>query len=315
MSAFKILETKMALPETMSGVALIGIGGPEMLEWRDDLPVSTPSENDVIVRVKAAGVNNTDINTRDGWYSKSDSSPDDAAWTGSPLTFPRIQGADVCGKIVAVGTAVDPARIGERILIEPCLREVNGKTLETPWYFGSECDGGFAQYTRIANQYAHAIDCELTDTELAPFPCSYSAAENMLTRANLREGETVLVTGASGGVGSATVQLAQARGAKVIAITSASKAKALLELGVMKTIDRADDLVSAIGANSVDVVINLVAGPQWPALLDVLRPLGRHAVAGAIAGPIVELDVRTLYLKDLSFLAARSLSHKFSRTL
>ena len=232
-----------------------------------------------------------------------------------PLTFPRIQGADVCGKIVAVGTAVDPARIGERILIEPCLREVNGKTLETPWYFGSECDGGFAQYTRIANQYAHAIDCELTDTELAPFPCSYSAAENMLTRANLREGETVLVTGASGGVGSATVQLAQARGAKVIAITSASKAKALLELGVMKTIDRADDLVSAIGANSVDVVINLVAGPQWPALLDVLRPLGRHAVAGAIAGPIVELDVRTLYLKDLSFLAARSLSHKFSRTL
>ena len=315
MSSFKILETKMALPETMSGVALIGIGGPEMLEWRDDLPVPTPSENDVIVRVKAAGVNNTDINTRDGWYSKSDSSPDDAAWTGFPLTFPRIQGADVCGKIVAVGTAVDPARIGERILIEPCLREVNGKTLETPWYFGSECDGGFAQYTRIANQYAHAIDCELTDTELAPFPCSYSAAENMLTHANLREGETVLVTGASGGVGSATVQLAQARGVKVIAITSASKAKALLELGVMKTIDRADDLVSAIGANSVDVVINLVAGPQWPALLDVLRPLGRHAVAGAIAGPIVELDVRTLYLKDLSFLAARSLSHKFSRTL
>ena len=315
MSSFKILETKMALPETMSGVALIGIGGPEMLEWRDDLPVSTPSANDVIVRVKAAGVNNTDINTRDGWYSKSDPSPDDAAWTGSPLTFPRIQGADVCGKIVAVGTAVDPARIGERILVEPCLREVNGKTLETPWYFGSECDGGFTQYTRIANQYAHAIDCELTDTELAPFPCSYSAAENMLTRANLREGETVLVTGASGGVGSATVQLAQARGAKVIAITSASKAKALLELGVMKTIDRADDLVSAIGANSVDVVIDLVAGPQWPALLDVLRPLGRHAVAGAIAGPIVELDVRTLYLKDLSFLAARSLSHKFSRTL
>ena len=305
----------MDLHETMSGVALIGIGGPEMLEWRDDLPVPTPSENDVIVRVKAAGVNNTDINTRDGWYSKSDSSPDDAAWTGSPLTFPRIQGADVCGKIVAVGTAVDPARIGERILIEPCLCEVNGKTLETPWHFGSECDGGFAQYTRIANQYAHAIDCELTDTELAPFPCSYSAAENMLTRANLREGETVLVTGASGGAGSATVQLAQARGAKVIAITSASKAKALLELGVMKTIDRADDLVSAIGANSVDVVINLVAGPQWPALLDVLRPLGRHAVAGAIAGPIVELDVRTLYLKDLSFLSARSLSHKFSRTL
>ena len=291
----------MALPETMSGVALIGIGGPKMLAWRDNLPVPTPSENDVIVRVKAAGVNNTEINTSNGWYSKGDSSPDDAAWTGSPLTFPRIQGADVCGEIIAVGTAVDPARIGERILIEPCLREVNSKTLETPWYFGSECDGGFAQYTRIANQYAHAIDCELTDTELASFPCSYSTAKNMRTRANLREGETVLVTGASGGVGSATVQLAQARGAKVIAVASASKAKALLELGALKTIDRGDDLIAAIGATSVDVVIDLVAGPQWPALLDVLRPHGRYAVAGAIAGPIVELDVRYLYLKDLSF--------------
>jgi len=144
MSAFKILETKMALPETMSGVALIGIGGPKMLAWRDNLPVPTPSENDVIVRVKAAGVNNTEINTSNGWYSKGDSSPDDAAWTGSPPTFPRIQGADVCGEIVVVGTAVVPARIGERILTEPCLREVNGKTLETPWYFGSKCDGGFA---------------------------------------------------------------------------------------------------------------------------------------------------------------------------
>ena len=315
MSAFKILETEMALPETMSGVALIGIGGPEMLEWRDDLTVPAPSENDVIVRVKAAGVNNTDINTRNGWYSKGDSSPDDAAWTGSPLTFPRIQGADVCGEIVAVGTAVDPARIGERILIEPCLREVNGKTLETAWYFGSECDGGFAQYTRIANQYAHAIDCELTDTELASFPCSYSTAENMLTRSNLRECETVLVTGASVGVGSATVQLAQARGAKVIAVTSASKAKALLELGALKTIDRGDELIAAIGANSVDVVIDLVAGPQWPALLDVLRPHGRYAVAGAISGPIVELDVRTLYLKDLSFFGCTILEPQVFKNL
>ncbi|MEH6833899.1 MULTISPECIES: zinc-binding dehydrogenase [Falsihalocynthiibacter] len=123
----------------------------------------------------------------------------------------------------------------------------------------------------------------------------------MLTRANVRKGETILVTGASGGVGSATVQLAQARGAKVIAVTSASKAKALLELGAMKTLDRGDDLVAALGANSVDVVIDLVAGSKWPSLLDVLRPGGRYAVAGAIGGPLVELDIRTLYLKDLSF--------------
>ncbi|MEO9825728.1 MAG: alcohol dehydrogenase family protein [Paracoccaceae bacterium] len=291
----------MTLPEKMYGVVLNGHGGPEMLEWRDDLPVPALGKNDVIVRVGAAGVNNTDINTRTAWYSKGGAEADDATWSGKPLTFPRIQGADVCGEIVAVGTAIDAARIGERILIEPCIREANGATLAMPWYFGSECDGGFAQYTKVAARHAHAIKCDLTDVELASFPCSYSTAENMLTRANVGPNDTVLVTGASGGVGSATVQLAQARGAKVVAVTSASKAETLLELGAMKTLDRGDDLVAELGANSIDVVIDLVAGPKWPSLLDVLRPGGRYAVAGAIGGPLVELDVRTLYLKDLSF--------------
>ena len=291
----------MTFPEKMYGVVMTGHGGPEMLEWRDDLHVPVPGKTDVIVRVRAAGVNNTDINTRTGWYSKGDAEDGDASWSSTPLTFPRIQGADVCGEIVAVGDAIDTSRIGERVLIEPCLREVDGETLEMPWYFGSECDGGFAQFTRIAARHAHAINCDLTDTELASFPCSYSTAENMLTRANVGKDDIVLVTGASGGVGSATVQLAQARGAKVIAVTSTSKAKTLLDLGAIQTLDRGDDLVAKIGANSVDVVIDLVAGPKWPSLLDVLRSGGRYAVAGAIAGPIVPLDVRTLYLKDLSF--------------
>ena len=291
----------MTFPQNMFGVVLNGHGGPEMLEWREDLSIPEPGNADVLVRVSAAGVNNTDINTRTAWYSKGEAEADDATWSGTPLTFPRIQGADVCGEIVAVGDSIDNARIGERVLIEPCIREANGETLVTPWYFGSECDGGFAQYTRVASRHAHAINCGLTDVELASFPCSYSTAENMLTRADVRRNEVVLVTGASGGVGSATVQLAQARGAKVIAVTSAAKANTLLELGAEKTLDRRDDLVSEIGAGSVDVVIDLVAGPKWPALLDVLRPGGRYAVAGAIGGPIVELDVRTLYLKDLSF--------------
>lgn len=291
----------MTFPEKMYGVVLNGHGGPEMLEWRDDLPVPVAGKDDVIVRVSAAGVNNTDINTRTAWYSKGDAEAGDASWSGAPLTFPRIQGADVCGEIVAVGEAIDTARIGERVLIEPCLRKANGNILEVPWYFGSECDGGFAQFTRVTAHHAHAINCDLTDVELASFPCSYSTAENMLTRANVGQDDIVLVTGASGGVGSASVQLAQARGAKVIAVTSVSKVETLLQLGAIKTLERDHDPIAEIGANSVDVVIDLVAGPKWPSLLDVLRPGGRYAVAGAIAGPIVELDVRTLYLKDLSF--------------
>ena len=291
----------MPLPSKMSGVVLTGHGGPEKLEWRDDLPVPTPGARDVVVKVSAAGVNNTDINTRTAWYSKGDGESDDASWSGKALSFPRIQGADVCGHIAAVGDQVDAARVGERVLIEPCIREANGEILVTPWYFGSECDGGFAEYTRVAARHAHRVESNLTDIELASFPCSYSTAENMLTRAAVKSGETVLVTGASGGVGSAAVQLASARGARVVAVTSANKADKLKALGADETLDRDANYVSALGAGQVDVVIDLVAGRKWPSLLDVLRPGGRYAVAGAIAGPLVELDVRTLYLKDLSF--------------
>jgi len=287
--------------ETMRGVALTGHGGPECLEWREDLPRPEPMAGEVLIRVAAAGVNNTDINTRVGWYSKGDNDADDASWAGAPLRFPRIQGIDACGHIVAVGDGVDASRIGERVLVEPCLTEARGKPLERPWFFGSECDGAFAEYCAVAARHAYAVDSPLSDVELASFPCSYSTAENMLTRTRLRAGETVLITGASGGVGSAAVQLAKARGAYVAAVTSAGKAQSLRDLGADVVVDRDADYVQALGADSVDVVIDLVAGDKWPGLLDVLRPMGRYAVAGAVGGPMVSLDVRSLYLKDLSF--------------
>ncbi len=290
----------MAGDGTMSGVLLTGHGGPERLVWREDLPVPQPGPGDVLVRVAAAAVNNTDLNTRLGWYSKGDGDAADAAWNGRPLSFPRIQGIDVAGRVVDVGPGVDEGRVGERVLVEPCLREVGGRMLDQPWFLGSECDGGFAQYVRVAARHAHPVDSRLTDAELASFPCSSSTAENMLTRAGVGAGDTVLVTGASGGVGSAAVQLARARGAEVVAVTSPAKASGLRELGAVRTVDREADYVAELGENAVDVVVDLVAGPAWPSLLRVLRPGGRYAVSGAIAGPMVELDVRTLYLKDLS---------------
>ena len=207
----------------------------------------------------------------------------------------------MCGRIVAAGERVSVERLGERVLVEPCLWETHGKRLEQPWYFGSECDGGFAEYTVVASRHAHKIESKYSDVDLASFPCSYSTAENLLTRANVGKGDQVLVTGASGGVGSAVVQLAKARGAEIIAVTSSSKAQAILDLGAEKIIAREDSLLKELGSNSMDVVVDLVAGNRWPELLEVLRPRGRYAVAGAIAGPLVELDVRTLYLKDLSF--------------
>ncbi|MET3717369.1 NADPH:quinone reductase-like Zn-dependent oxidoreductase [Pseudomonas sp. PvP001] len=167
------------------------------------------------------------------------------------------------------------------------------------WTFGSECDGGFAQFAVAPSRETLKVECEWTDAELASLPCSYFTAENMLHRLKLGK-ETVLVTGASGGVGSAVVQLAKRRGATVIAHCSASKADEVRSLGADRIIDRSADLVSVLGENSVDAVVDVVGGDHWSDLLRVLRLGGRYAIAGAIAGPIAEIDLRTLYLKDLT---------------
>lgn len=302
-----------SLPDHMVGVHLTGHGGFEMLQYREDLPLPVAEPGEVLIRVGAAGINNTDINTRIAWYSKSvtgdtssggekgfDQADDaDGSWSGEALVFPRIQGADCCGRIVAVGDGVDPARVGERVMV----RTIQTTGLEGDFVcrtFGSECDGGFAQYTKTASVDALKIESDLTDAELASFPCAYSTAEGMLERANVGA-EVALITGASGGVGSAAVQLAKRRGATVLAIASAAKAGDVTALGADRVIDRGTDLIAELGSDSVDVVVDLVAGPDWPPLLDLLRRGGRYVTAGAIAGPIVEFDVRTLYLKDLSF--------------
>jgi NADPH:quinone reductase-like Zn-dependent oxidoreductase len=122
----------------------------------------------------------------------------------------------------------------------------------------------------------------------------------MLARAAVAAGETVLVTGASGGVGSAAVQLARRRGATLLALASAANAAEILALGADRVLPREADLVKEVGRETVDVVVDVVGGAGFGPLLDVLRRGGRYAVAGAIAGHTVALDLRTLYLKDLS---------------
>ncbi len=302
-----------AVPDKMKAVLLKGHGGFDQLEFREDVAVPQPGAGAVLVRIGAAGVNNTDINTRTAWYSRAVSdgttaagaaagidgaNAEDSGWTGVKHRFPRIQGADGCGLIVAVGTGVSAGRIGERVLIEPVIRlDVQG--VAQVIYFGSECNGAFAEYACVPSVNAHAISSDLSDAELASFPCAYGAAEHMMERARVAGGEIVLVTGASGGVGSAAVQLAVRRGARVIAVAGPSKAAAVTALGAARVLARDADLADTLGSESVDVVIDVVGGRQFGRLLDVLRRGGRYAVAGAISGPIVDLDLRTLYLKDL----------------
>ena len=280
------------LPHTMRAAQLMGRGGYEQLVVSDEVAVPNAGPGQVLIRVGAAAVNNTDITTRVGWYSI------DAGWSGDTPTYPRIQGADACGTIVAVGGGIDPGRIGDRVIVEPVFRDPVNPGAPAR-YFGSEIDGAFAEFAVAPSRYAHRVVSSLTDIELASFPCSYSAAENMLCRAAVINGERMLVTGASGGVGSAAVQLARRRGATVAAVAAPDKRAAILALGADVVVDRDADLVAQFGSSSFDVVIDVVGGLRWPSLLEVLRPGGRYAVAGAIGGPMVTLDLRVLYLKDL----------------
>lgn len=296
---------RSALPDTMSAVQLTGHGGFECLRHVSDLPVPRAGAGEVLVRVRAAAVNNTDLNLRSGWYSKSTADDPaerstDAGWGGEAVRLPLIQGADGCGQVVALGAGVEAALLGRRVLLDPIIRRshAGGTTYE---YLGTDRDGCFAEYVVVPAANAVPVRTEWSDAELASFPCSYLAAENMLERAGVGAADTVLVSGASGGVGTAAIQLARRRGARVIALAATAKTAALLALGAAQVWPRDADLPRVLGESSVDVVIDSVGGPQFPSLLRVLRAGGRYAVAGAIGGPIVPLDLRTLYLKDLSF--------------
>lgn len=302
------------IPKTMAAVLLTGHGGYDKLDYRTDVSTPRAGAGEVLIRVGAAGVNNTDINTRIGWYSKSvtgatdvgggagfgTNTDTDGSWTGRPLEFPRIQGADCCGTIVAVGTGVDSSRVGERVLVRAMQTDPESDQPMACVTIGSEYNGAFAQFVVTHSNNALAVESDWSDAELASLPCAYSTAEGMLHRASVGA-ERVLITGASGGVGSAAVQLAKRRGAHVTAVAGRSKLDTVLALGADQAIAREDSLTDAIAASSIDVVLDVVAGPGFGDLLEALRPGGRYVTSGAIAGPIVDLDVRTLYLKDLTF--------------
>ncbi len=314
----------MSVPAKMRAVVLTGHGGLDKLEYHEDWPTPEPGPGEVLVRVGACGLNNTDINTRTAWYSKSvtegitdagarggfdNADVDNGSWGSSSISFPRIQGADVAGSIVSVGTGVNASRIGERVLLDPWIL-ASGDWLDASRskYFGSECDGGFADYTKIRSENAIRLETSQTDAELATYPCAYTTAENLTSRSGLRPGETVVVNGASGGVGSAAIQLCRLRGARVLAIASASKAELLQELGAAAVIDRNQaDLESAIrdaAGGPVDVALDVVGGDSFMALINALRQGGRYSSSGSIAGPLVEFDLRQLVYKDLQLTGA-----------
>ena len=298
----------------MKAVVTNGNGGYEMLEYRD-VPIPQLLPGEVLIQVLAAGMNNTEINTRLGWYSDSvstatnDSAAEsegkvievaDGGWNES-TPFPIIQGTDCCGRIVKVAADVDADRVGSRVLVRPCMRVDGFDSLENIW-MASDFDGAFAQFVKVPSSEAFAVDCDWSDAELATIPCAYGTAENMVHRAAVSSRDHVLVTGASGGVGSAVVQLVKRRGARVTAVVSPQKMAALTDLGADQVVNRNTDLLEELGDSNIDVVFDNVAGDEFGSLIKLLSRGGRYASSGAIAGPIVTMDMRQFYLKDLNLI-------------
>jgi len=300
------------IPNTMKAMVLTGHGDVDKLEYQD-VSVPAPGPGEVLVQVTATAKNNTDRKAREGLYPTKKGEMTSFQMGGKPtLVFPRIQGADIAGRIAAVGDGVDESRIGERGLLDFNIYANDRRDINlTPDYFGHGADGGYAEYVALpADQFHHIPNPELGDAEVASLGmCSYQTAMHMLTSARIKAGERVLVTGASGGVGTALIQLCRIMGATPYALSKQDKAAALLELGAEAVLDRSDmesfvDRVKAeTGGKPIDAVMDLVGGEMTDVFIDTMifdmnarSSYPRLSIAGASGGNISEILWTRIYL-------------------
>ncbi|MCI0508687.1 NADPH:quinone reductase-like Zn-dependent oxidoreductase [Chromohalobacter marismortui] len=302
------------LPDAMAAMLLTGHGGIDKLVYRQDVPVPRPAKGEVLVQVTATAKNNTDRKAREGLYPTKDKGDTTSFQIGGAptLTFPRIQGADVAGRVVAVGEDVSEERIGQRGLLDfNIYADARPDINLTPDYYGHGADGGFAEYIAVPAAQFHAVDNpELADAELAAMGmCSYQTALHMLNAANVKAGENVLVTGASGGVGTALIRLCRIMGATPYALSQADKAEALLALGAEAVLDRSDmedftEKVKALTQGApIDAVMDLVGGEMTDRFIDTMifdmtrrTTYPRLSIAGASGGNLSEIMWTRIYL-------------------
>jgi NADPH:quinone reductase-like Zn-dependent oxidoreductase len=292
----------------MNAVLLTGFGGPEKLVYTQ-VPKPKPQNGEVLIKVGACSVNNMDLNLRNQWYGQDFQEIQNvqnevlrsASWQhGEGVKLPMIQGADIVGQVLEIGSDVNTELLHQRVIVNPYIQE-NDR------YIGSEVNGGFAEYTVIPATNVYPITSSLSDLELATFPCSYSTAENMVTKVRVTAEDTVLITGASGGVGSALIQLCKIRGATVIAIVGTNKESYAKELGADYVYCRDEQLLSNLIQHEVTVGLDVVGGNYFDILIKMLQVGGRYACSGAIGGALVNLDLRDLIYKDLQMNGATRL--------
>ncbi|MEQ7870677.1 zinc-binding dehydrogenase [Chromohalobacter salexigens] len=302
------------LPDAMAAMLLTGHGGIDKLVYRQDVPVPRPAHGEVLVQVTATAKNNTDRKAREGLYPTKDKGDTTSFQIGGAptLTFPRIQGADVAGRVVAVGEGVSEERIGQRGLLDFNIYADDRPDINlTPDYYGHGADGGFAEYVAVPSAQFHTVDNpELADAELAAMGmCSYQTALHMLNAANVQAGERVLVTGASGGVGTALIRLCRIMGAIPYALSQPDKAASLMALGAEAVLDRTDmegftEKVKALTQGApIDAVMDLVGGEMTDRFIDTMifdmtrrTTYPRLSIAGASGGNLSEIMWTRIYL-------------------
>jgi NADPH:quinone reductase-like Zn-dependent oxidoreductase len=279
----------------MKAVVMHEFGGPEVLRY-EDFPRPRPGPGEVLVEVHAVSVNRTlDLVVRAGAY-------------GAPIALPHILGVDPSGTIAEVGEGVTERTIGERVVTLPWRSKPVGPVDAV----GMQHLGGYAEFVKLPASATVPIPDGLGFAEATIVTRHAPQAFNLLRdRAGLKAGESVLVMGASGGLGSAGVQVAKLLGATVIAGAGApERVAAAVQLGADHGIDyRAEDLTARVleltGGRGVDVVFENIADPGlFPQAFHAIARHGRLVTAGSHGGGEVPLDVKRLYLYQIAVMGS-----------
>ena len=278
-------------------------GGPEVLRIAD-VAAPEPGVGEVLIRVGAAGLNHLDA-----WVRR-----------GLPIetTMPHIGGSDVAGTVERLGPGVTGVSTGTRVIADPsiscgacewCLQGEEPLCVDYR-ILGEHTQGGFAEYVVVPARNLFAIPASYSFEIAAAAPLAFLTAwRALMGRAKLRAGETVLVTGASGGVSTAAIQIAKHVGTRVFAVTSRRWVDRVAALGADVVYDRdAGDFTRALAADTnkrgVDVIIDSVGAALWQQNVRSLARGGRMVVYGGTAGPKVEIDVRAMFWKQTSVMGS-----------
>ncbi len=269
-------------------------GGIDVLRV-EEVPSPTAGPGEILVAVKACGLNYLDVFVRRGM-------------PGLPVTFPRITGGDIAGVVHEVGPDVTTVAAGQRVLIDPMIELPDGRQ----GALGEHTNGGLAEYIAVPAEKAIPLPDEVSFAQAAALPIAYGTARRMMvTRGGIRAGEHVLILGASGGVGTACVQIAKMLECVIYAAASSpDKLMRLKELGADVLLNYAEDpefhrqARRLTDGKGVDVVVNYTGGDTWVKSLKALRHGGRLLTCGATAGYDPPTDIRYIWTRELTIVGS-----------